>query len=126
MTTPVRLAFVGQRVYFHYCALEEPADGVEPAFFDFRPEGSPDALLAALDAYGHDGQPPSVPLPKWRRRLPPTRPTTCRLLSQLRVELWSQSIRRDSLQHFWSRQPSSVKSHQLGSALAAAVFHSHN
>lgn len=54
MTTPVRLAFVGQRVYFHYCALEEPADGVEPAFFDFRPEGSPDALLAALDAFAPD------------------------------------------------------------------------
>lgn len=83
-------------------------------------------LLAALDAYGHDGQPPSVPLPKWRRRLPPTRPTTTRLLSQLRVELWSHSIRRDSLHHFWSRQPSAQKSHQPGSALAAAVFYTHN
>ena len=32
----MRLAFVGQATYFHYCALEEPADGVEPRFFDYR------------------------------------------------------------------------------------------
>jgi hypothetical protein len=48
---PLRLAFVGQRVYFHYCALEEPADGVEPAFFDFRFGGRVDELLAALHAF---------------------------------------------------------------------------
>lgn len=83
-------------------------------------------LLAALDAWGHVGAPPSVPLPKWRRRRPPTRPTTSRILSQLRVELWAQSIRADSLKHFWSRQPSAEKSPKLGSALAAAVFHAHN
>jgi hypothetical protein len=32
----MRLAFVGQATYFHYCALDEPADGVEPRFFDYR------------------------------------------------------------------------------------------
>ena len=48
---PLRLAFVGQRVYFHYCALEAPADGVEPAFFDFRFGGRVDELLAGLEAF---------------------------------------------------------------------------
>jgi hypothetical protein len=48
---PLRLAFVGQRVYFHYCALEAPVDGVEPAFFDFRFGGRADELLAGLQAF---------------------------------------------------------------------------
>lgn len=83
-------------------------------------------LLAALDAYAHNGQPPSVPLPRWRRRQPPRRPTTGRLLSQLRVELWSQCLRRESLSHFHSTQPSDLKSDKSTAHLAAAVFYAHN
>jgi hypothetical protein len=51
---PLRLAFVGQRVYFHYCALEAPAGGVEPAFFDFRFGARADELLAGLEAFAPD------------------------------------------------------------------------
>jgi hypothetical protein len=51
---PLRLAFVGQRVYFHYCALEAPAGGVEPAFFDFRYGERADELLAGLEAFAPD------------------------------------------------------------------------
>jgi hypothetical protein len=83
-------------------------------------------LLAAHDAYGHDGRPPSVPLPHWRRRAPPRRPTTGQLIGQLRVELWSQCLRRETLSHFRSRSPSPQKSHKLGAHLASAVFHAHN
>lgn len=83
-------------------------------------------LLAAWDAYGHQGRPPSVPLPKWRRRRPPLRPTTGLLLSQLRVELWAQCLRRDTLRHFWSRHPRDHNSHKPRADLAAAVFHAHN
>lgn len=83
-------------------------------------------LLAAWDAYGHDGRPPGVPLPKWRRRQPPRRPTTGLLLSQLRVELWSQCLRRDTLRQFWSRPPRDHNPLKPGSTLAAAVFHAHN
>ena len=54
MPEPLRLAFVGQRVYFHYCALEAPAGGVEPAFFDFRFGGRVDELRAGLDALAPD------------------------------------------------------------------------
>ena len=83
-------------------------------------------LLAAHDAYGHDGRPPSVPLPRWRRRQPPLRPTTGQLISQLRVELWSQCLRRDTLSHFRSRSVPDQKCDKLGAHLASAVFYAHN
>jgi hypothetical protein len=83
-------------------------------------------LLAAHDAYGHDGRPPSVPPPTWRRRVPPRRPTTAHLVSQLRVELWSQCLRRETLSHFRSRPRDDQKSDNLGAHLASAVFYAHN
>jgi hypothetical protein len=49
-----RLAFVGQREYFGYCALEEPAGGVTPGFFDFRPDAPLAPLLASLRAFAPD------------------------------------------------------------------------
>ena len=49
-----RLAFVGQREYFAYCSLEHPAGGVEPAFFDFRPDAPVAPLLTALEAFAPD------------------------------------------------------------------------
>jgi hypothetical protein len=51
---PLRLAFVGQRVYFHYTALEAPAGGVEPVFVDLRPGGRADLLRAQLRAIEPD------------------------------------------------------------------------
>jgi hypothetical protein len=50
----MRLAFVGQATYFHYCALEQPAGGVEPRFFDFRAGLDPAPLAAALRAWDPD------------------------------------------------------------------------
>jgi hypothetical protein len=50
----VRLAFVGQHAYFGYIALEEPVAGIEPRFFDLRPNESGAELRAALDAYEPD------------------------------------------------------------------------
>ena len=49
-----RLAFVGQREYFEYCSLERPADGVEPLFVDFKPDGARGPLEAALEAFAPD------------------------------------------------------------------------
>jgi hypothetical protein len=83
-------------------------------------------LLAGLDAYGHNQLPPSVPLPKWRRRTPPPRPTTSLLLSQLRVELWSHCLRQESLTHFRSTTPSTQKSPKPALDLASAVFLARN
>jgi hypothetical protein len=50
----MRLAFVGQATYFHYCALEQPADDVEPRFFDFRAGADPEPLAGALREFGPD------------------------------------------------------------------------
>jgi hypothetical protein len=50
----VRLAFVGQQAYFGYIALEQPAAGLEPRFFELRPNESGAELRAALDAYDAD------------------------------------------------------------------------
>jgi hypothetical protein len=83
-------------------------------------------LLAAHDAYGHDRRPPCVPLPRWRRRQPPRRATTGLLLSQLRIELWSQCLRKDSLSHFRSRTVPDHNAHKPDAHLASAVFHAHN
>jgi hypothetical protein len=50
----MRLAFLGQATYFHYCALEEPAGGIEPRFFDYR-FGEPfGATAAALGEWEPD------------------------------------------------------------------------
>jgi hypothetical protein len=48
---PARVAFVGQKSSFGACALHEPAGGLLPRFFDFRPAAGddPDELAAALD-----------------------------------------------------------------------------
>ena len=45
---PLRVAFVGQSVYFRQCALEAPADGVEPCFLDFRAGAPAEPLMAEL------------------------------------------------------------------------------
>jgi hypothetical protein len=50
----MRLAFVAQATYFHYCALEEPAGGVEPRFFDFRAGADPEPLAGALREFDPD------------------------------------------------------------------------
>jgi hypothetical protein len=45
---PLRVAFVGQTTFFDACALEAPAGGLIPRFFEFRAGGDGDALLAGL------------------------------------------------------------------------------
>ena len=54
MPAPLRLAFVGQRVYFGSCVMEDPAPGVEPAFFDVLPDRPAGPLLDALADFGPD------------------------------------------------------------------------
>jgi hypothetical protein len=83
-------------------------------------------LLAAHRAYGANGLPPSVPLAKWRRKEPPRRANTGLLVNQLRVELWSRHLRRESLSHFTNTRTSDHKSHKPSTDLASAVFYSHN
>src|SRR3954453_22877147 len=51
---PVRLAFVGQRVFFELCSLEHPTDGIAPTFIDFRHDADPRPLRAQLEALDPD------------------------------------------------------------------------
>ena len=53
---PLRVAFVGQGVFFEQCSLSLPVDGVEPAFVEFRAGARPGPLLAGL----HDLDPDVV------------------------------------------------------------------
>ena len=48
LAPPLRVAFVGQGVFFRQCALEHPAGGLEPTFIDFRAGVPPEPLLARL------------------------------------------------------------------------------
>lgn len=48
---PLRVAFVGQTTFFAACALQEPAGGLFPRFFEFRAGGDGGELLAALRAF---------------------------------------------------------------------------
>lgn len=50
----LRIAFVGQGVYFRQCALELPMDGLEPTFVDFRAAARPEPLLARLQEFDPD------------------------------------------------------------------------
>jgi hypothetical protein len=52
--TPLRVAFVGQSVFFRQCALEQAADGLEPTFLDFRTGAPPQPLLEKLEALDPD------------------------------------------------------------------------
>lgn len=44
----MRVAFVGQSVFFAQCSLEAPADGLEPFFVDFRSAAAPEPMLTRL------------------------------------------------------------------------------
>ena len=44
----LRVAFVGQSVFFKQCSLEAASGGVEPTFLDFRSAAAPEPLLAEL------------------------------------------------------------------------------
>ncbi|HTA32102.1 MAG TPA: hypothetical protein VK721_01635 [Solirubrobacteraceae bacterium] len=48
MTAPLRVAFIGQGVYFRQCALEQTVAGVEPVFIDFRAGAPAEPLAASL------------------------------------------------------------------------------
>jgi hypothetical protein len=50
----LRIAFVGQAVFFRQCALEDPLDGLSPEFIDFRSGVPPAPLLARLEELDPD------------------------------------------------------------------------
>jgi hypothetical protein len=51
---PLRIAFVGQSVYFRQCALELATDGLDPVFLDFRAAAPAEPLLRRLQELDPD------------------------------------------------------------------------
>lgn len=83
-------------------------------------------LLAACDCYAHDQLPPAVPLPKWRRRVPPRRASTGLLLNQLRAELWSRFLGTESLSQLSTPPASHHNPDKPLTDLASAVLYCRN
>lgn len=51
---PLRLAFAGQRTYFHACAWHEESDRVVTEFIDHRAGADPELLRSRLDRFAPD------------------------------------------------------------------------
>ncbi len=50
----LRVAFVGQALYFRQCSLTSPAGGLDPTFIDYRAAAPAGALLAVLERLDPD------------------------------------------------------------------------
>jgi hypothetical protein len=79
-------------------------------------------LLASLEAYGPEGQPQGIRLPKWRRNKSPRRATTNRLVNQLRLELWAEAIERSNFADFIHATSPEQKSQKLIPDLSASLL----
>jgi hypothetical protein len=101
-----------------------------PRSVDAQPAASVAAyawlLLAAHHAFPHPPLPGLVPLPKWRRRHPPRRPSTAALINHLRAELWAHALKPEILSHFRSASPLDQNRNLITRSLASAVFYAHN
>jgi len=51
---PLRIAFVGQSVFFRQCSLEQASAQLHPSFFDFRAAAAAEPLLASLQELDPD------------------------------------------------------------------------
>jgi hypothetical protein len=78
--------------------------------------------LAALRAFGLQGQTPDVPIPAWLKRRPPHPPSTMALLQQLRHDCWARAIEASARTDFTSTAPMAQKSSDALPPLDSAVF----
>lgn len=65
----------------------------------------------------------SLPLPKWRGKEKPARPSTGSLINQLRYDAWASSIRPDALRSFWSTNAADQKPPKPNASLTGALFY---
>ena len=79
-------------------------------------------LLAGHKAYGDKELPSSVPQPKWQKGQEPARPSTARLINQLRFNLWAHALRSNSLMGFCADTPPDKKPIKLNFDLGSALF----
>jgi hypothetical protein len=83
-------------------------------------------LWAAIRTYGSDHLPDAIPLPKWRGRDTVRRPSTARLINQLRYELWASALVPEAFRGFWSAAPPDQNASKPQAAFAHAVFQAMN
>jgi hypothetical protein len=80
-------------------------------------------LLAGVRAFGTNGLPQSLPLPKWRRRTPPARATTASLTNHLRFELWSRTLGDAHFSRFAAQPAPAAKPEKYFPSLPSALFY---
>jgi hypothetical protein len=80
-------------------------------------------LLAGQKTYGDKELPSSVPQPKWQMGHEPARPSTARLINELRYNLWAHELRSSSLMDFCAKSPTDKKPIKPNFNLASALFH---
>ena len=80
-------------------------------------------LLASSKTYAKSQLPDSIPQPKWQKGHEPGRPSTARLINELRFNLWAQALRPESLSAFCEKSAADQKPSKLNFDLASAVFH---
>lgn len=80
-------------------------------------------LLASHKAYKEKELPQSIPQPKWQKGHEPARPSTARLINELRYNLWAHALRSSSLMDFCADKPTDKKPIKPNFNLASALFH---
>jgi len=78
--------------------------------------------VAAMNAYGWNGKPNTIPAAKWRDPRKKNRASTQDLVNELRRELWSESINPKHLTDFMNPNPSAPKSVKCETNLCSAIL----
>ena len=80
-------------------------------------------LLAAVRAFGVNGIPCALPLPKWRRNAPKFRASAADLTNELRSEMWGQAIQFTNFSGFVNTYPSSTNPEKFLPDPSATLFY---
>jgi hypothetical protein len=80
-------------------------------------------LLAGAKAFGVNGIPDSLPLPKWRGKKKRNRASTQDLINQLRQELWGKALGQKHFSGFAEKEKEIKKPEKCTPELAAAVLY---
>lgn len=79
--------------------------------------------IAAIKAFGWDGRPHVLPLPKWRDPKKKKRASTLDLINELRRELWASAIRPSHLTDFLNHRNPEPKSQKRTPSLSNTIFY---
>lgn len=83
-------------------------------------------LLAGTAAFGTNGVPNRLPLPKWRWKHKKKRASTTDYINQLRYELWGEALAKGNSYGFVTPQGKDMKPQIFETSLASAVLYARN